>query len=309
MSSTGVESMGSARGPATGHGRGARGLLAALAIAAASLVAVAPSSSVAASPPGAILSAEGATLISAVIPAPANSTYRSLLPSGIAAPPSRRKPANPNRPSVKLTGLNITPTGLPTVFESYAMLRSNYCGQYGWYNRGDGANTPLVKALGDALGISKYNIDTDSTLGPDATDPDFWQSRARLDGGPFITLTWRKNPRRVKQMLRKHPWQRSWLRGSGAPYEAPIWDAFPVPGQEGQISWIDANSPDGVDPPQWVNRVGVVTVQVRQGVDPSRTNGDWMSLVPRTVKVPGVLQAFDQGTSYVTLRREVLGAC
>jgi hypothetical protein len=309
MSSKEGESMGSARGRATGHGRGARGLLGAVAIAAVSLVAVAPSSSVAASPPGAILTAGGATLISAVIPAPANSTYRSLLPSGITPPANRRTQANPNRPSVKLTGLNVTPVGIPTVFESYAMLRSRYCGQNGWYNRGDGANTPLVKVLGDSLGISKYTIDSDSSLGPDATDPNLWQSRARLDGAPFITLTWRKNPRRVKQMLRKHPWQRHWLRGSGAPYEAPIWDALPVPGQEGQLSWIDANSPDSADPPQWTNSVGVVTVQVRQGVDPGRTYGDWMSLVPKTVKVPGVLQAFNQGTSYVTLRREALGAC
>lgn len=302
--------MGSAQGRATGHRGGARGLLGAVAIAAVSLVAVAPSSSVAASPPGAVLTAGGATLISAVIPAPANSTYRSLLPSGITPPSNRRTQANPNRPSVKLTGLNVTPVGIPTVFESYAMLRSRYCGQNGWYNRGDGANTPLVKVLGDSLGISKYTIDSDSSLGPDATDPNLWQSRARLDGAPFITLTWRKNPRRVKQMLRKDPWQRHWLRGSGAPYEAPIWDALPVPGQEGQLSWIDANSPDSADPPQWTNRVGVVTVQaVRQGVDPSRTYGDWMSLVPKTVKVPGVLQAFNQGTSYVTLRREALGAC
>ena len=34
-----------------------------------------------------------------------------------------------------------------------------------------------------------------------------------------------------------------------------------------------------------------------------------MSLVRKTVEVPGVLQTFNQGTSYVTLRREALGAC
>jgi hypothetical protein len=285
-------------------------VLRAAAIAAVSLVAFVPSSSVAAEPPGTILSAEGATLISAVVPAVANSTYQSLLPGGIAPPANRRKQSNPNRPSVKLNGLSLKPVGIPfPVYENYAMLRSRYCGQNGWYNSGDGANSPLVKPLGDSLGISKFTIDPDSNLGPNATDPRVWRSRARLDGGPFVTLTWHRNPPRVAKLLRKHPWQRAWLRGSGAPFEAPIWDAFPVPGQEGQISWIDANSPDSADPPQWTNRVGVVTVQVRQGVDPSRTNGNWMSLVPKTVKVPGVLQTFNQGTSYVTLRREALGAC
>ena len=210
---------------------------------------------------------------------------------------------------MKLTGLNLTPIGLPSVYESYAMLRSRYCGQNGWYNRADGANSPLVKPLGDSLGISKYTIDPDGNLGRDATDPHVWQSRAKLAGKPFVTLTWRRDPAALTRLLRRDPWQRHWLRGSGAPYEAPIWDAFPVPGQDGMINWLDANSPDSADPPQWTNRVGVVTVQVRQGVDPARTYGDWMSLVHKTVTVPGVLQTFNQGTSYVTLRRAALGAC
>ena len=34
-----------------------------------------------------------------------------------------------------------------------------------------------------------------------------------------------------------------------------------------------------------------------------------MSLVPKTVEVPGVLQTFNQGTSYVAVRRAALGAC
>lgn len=298
-----------AEGPTTGRGRGVRGVLGAVAIVALSLSA-APSSSVAAEPPGTILAAEGAKIISAVVPASANSTYRSFLPSGMAPPPNRRNPLNPNRPLVKLNGLDLKPVGVPfSLFENYAMVRSRYCGQNGWYNQGDGANSPLVKPLGDSLGISKFDIDPDSGLSRDATNPHVWESRARLDGKPLVTMTWRSDPARLEKLLGKQPWQRSYLRGSGAPFDGPIWDAFPVPGQEGQISWIDANSPDSVDPPQWKNRVGVVKVKVRQGVDPARTNGDWMSLVPRTVEVPGVLQTFDQGTSYVTLRREALGAC
>jgi hypothetical protein len=296
-------------GRETGHGSRARGLVWAVVVAALTLFAT-PSSSMAAEPPGTILSADSATLISAVIPAQTNSTYRSFLPSGIAPPPNRSNPSNPNRPSLKLTGLDLAPTGIPfSVYENYAMVRSRYCGMNGWYNQGDGANSPAVKPLGDALGISKFTIDPESSLGRDADDRRVWKSRARLDGKPLVTMTWRKDPARLAELLRKQPWQHRWLRGSGAPFEAPIWDAFPVPGQEGQISWIDANSADSIDPPQWTNRVGVVRVKVRQGVDPSRTNGDWMSLVPKTVEVPGVLQNFDQGTSYVTLRREALGAC
>ena len=53
-----------------------------------------------------------------------------------------------------------------------------------------------MKVLGDALGVSKFNIDPDSNLGRDATDPHVWKSRAKLDGKPFVTLTWRKDPRR-----------------------------------------------------------------------------------------------------------------
>ena len=280
-----------------------------MAIAAVSLIAV-PSSSVADPPPGAILSAERATLISAVVPAWANSTYRSLLPRGIAPPASRRNRSNPNRPSVKLTGLDLTPVGIPfSVYENYAMLRSRYCGRNGWYNAADGANSPLVKPLGDSLGISKFTIDPDSSLARDANDPHVWRSRARLNGKPLVTMTWRRDPTRLADLLERQPWQRAWLRGSGAPFDGPIWDAYPVPGQEGQISWIDANSPDRADPPLWRNRVGVVRVRVRQGVNPSRTNGDWMSLVPRILEVPGVLQTFDQGTSHVTLRRKARGAC
>lgn len=257
----------------------------------------------AAPPPGMVISAQGATLISAVIPTPANSTYRSLLP-GSVAPPTR-----PKRPSIKLNGLSLSPVGFPSVFESYAMLRSRYCSRNGWYNVGDGANSPLVELLGDSLGISKYTIDSDSYLGQDAADPTVWKSRAKLDGEAYVSLTWRKDPSRLAQLLKKQPWQRGWLRGSGQPFDSWIWDAWPAPGQEGQISWIDANSPDSVDPPQWKNRVGVVRVKVRQGVDPSRTNGDWTSLLPKVVEVPGVLQSFDQGTSYVTLRREMQGDC
>ncbi len=295
---------------ATGRGRVARGLLGAVAIAALSLVA-APSSGVAAQPPGTIMSAEGATLISAVIPASANSTYRSFLPSGMAPPPNPRNPSNPNRPSVKLNWTRPQ-AGRHSLLDSSRTTRwcvPSYCGRNGWYNQGDGANSPLVKPLGDSLGVSKFDIDPDSSLGRDANDPHVWKSRARLDGKPLVTMTWRNDPARVEKLLEKHPWQQRWLRGSGAPFDGPIWDAYPVPGQEGLLSWIDANSPDSVDPPQWKNRVGVVKVKVRQDADPSQTNGDWMSLVPKTVEVPGVLQTFDQGTSYVTLRREELGAC
>jgi hypothetical protein len=209
---------------------------------------------------------------------------------------------------VKLNGLNITSGGAST-FESYTMLRSRYCGQKGWYNRADGTFLQAVKALGDALGISKYMIDPHSGLGRAATNPQLWRSRAMLDGKPFVTLSWRKDPHQFAKLLRKQPWQRGWLRGSGAPFKAPLWDAFSVPGQDGMISWIDANSPDSADPPQWTNRVGVVTVRIKQGVDPSRTYGNWMSLVPKTIKVPGVLQTFNHGTSYVTLRRAMLGDC
>ena len=211
---------------------------------------------------------------------------------------------------MKLNGLDLKPVGIPfSLFENYAMVRSQYCGRNGWYNQGDGANSPLVKPLGDSLGVSKFDIDPDSSLNRVATEPHVWKSRARLDGKPLVTMTWRRDPARVEKLLEKQPWQQRWLRGSGAPFDGPIWDAHPVPGQEGQLSWIDANSPDSVDPPQWTNRVGVVKVTVRQDADPSHTNGDWMSLVPKTVVVPGVLQTFDQGTSYVTLRREALGAC
>jgi hypothetical protein len=272
------------------------------------MVAVAPSSSVAAPPPGTILALEGATIISAVVPVPANSTYRSLLPSGIAPAAKPRSRFDPNRPSVKLNGLDITSGGAST-FESYAMLRSRYCGQNGWYNRADGTSLQLVKDLGDSLGISKYMMDPHSDLGRDPTDPHVWQSRAKFDGKPFVTLTWRDDRHRFAKLLKQQPWQRGWLRGSGAPFNAPIWDAFPVSGQDGMVNWIDANSPDSADRPQWTNRVGVVRVQIRQGVDPSRTYGDWMSLVPKTVEVPGVLQTFNRGTSYVTLRRAVLGGC
>ncbi len=277
---------------------------------AAVALAASPSSGRAAQPAGTIVSAESATLISAVVPTSAEHPYRSMLPSGIAPPSIPRSPSSPNRPSVKLTGLDLKPIGVPfSVFENYAMVRSRYCGQNGWYNQGDGANSPLVKPLGDSLGISKFTIDADSGLGPDTTEPQVWKSRARLDGKPLVTMTWRKDPARLAELLRKQPWQYRWLRGSGAPFDGPIWDAFPVPGQEGQLSWIDANSPDTADPPQWTNRLGVVRVKVRQGVDPSQTNGDWMSLVPKVVEVPGVLQTFTHGTSYVTLQREALGAC
>jgi hypothetical protein len=189
------------------------------------------------------------------------------------------------------------------------MLRSRYCGENGWYNRADGTSLQAVKDLGDALGISKYMMDPLSEFGPDATNPHVWRSRAKLDGKQFVTLTWRNDPHQFAKLLEQEPWQRGWLRGSGAPFNAPIWDAYPVPGQEGMLNWLDANSPDSADPPQWTNRVGVVTVQIKQGVDPSRTYGDWMSLVPETIKVPGVLQTFNRGTSYVTLRRAALGAC
>src|SRR4051794_26298363 len=270
-------------------------------ISAAATLALgaAPSSSVAAPPPGTILALQGATIISAVVPAPANSTYRSLLPRGVT-------PAA--KPLVKLSGLHITSGGAST-FESYAMLRSRYCGQNGWYNRADGTNLDLVKNLGDALGISKYMFDPASSLAQDATDPHVWRSRAILDGKQLVTLTWRRDAHQFKKLLRKQPWQREWLRGSGAPFSAPIWDAFPVSGQDGMINWLDANSPDSADPPQWTNRLGVVTVHVGQDADPSRTYGDWMSLVPKTVKVPGVLQTFNKGTSYVAARRAALGAC
>jgi hypothetical protein len=290
------------------RGRRPRRAVVITAMSLSALAAMAPSTSVAAAPPGAILSLQGATLISAVIPASVDSTYRSLLPKGIAPAARPRNRLDPNRPSVKLTGLDITSGGLST-YESYAMLRSRYCGQKGWYNRADGVILQLVKDLGDQLGISKYMLDPKSSLGQDAAHPDVWRSRAKFDGKPFVTLTWRNDPLRLVQLLRQQPWQRGWLRGSGAPFRAPIWDAFPVSGQDGTLNWIDASSPDSVDPPQWKNRVGVVTVQVRQGVDPSRTYGDWMSLVPKTVEVPGVLQSFDKGTSYVARRQAALGAC
>ena len=181
-------------GPATGHSRGACGLLGVVAIAILTLVA-APALSVAAEPPGTIISAEAATLISAVIPAPANSTYRSFLPDGMAPPPYRHNPSNPNRPSVKLNGLDLKPVGIPfSLFENYAMVRSQYCGRNGWYNQGDGANSPLVKPLGDSLGVSKFDIDPDSSLDRDATEPHVWKSRARLDGEPLVTMTWRRDP-------------------------------------------------------------------------------------------------------------------
>ncbi len=282
--------------------------MAVAAVSLGSMVAVVPSSSVAAPPPGTFLSLQGATIISAVIPAPANSTYRSLLPRGVSPAAKPRSRFDPDRPSVKLNGLNITSGGVST-YESYTMLRSRYCRQKGWYNRADGTVLQAVKALGNALGVSKYMIDPHSNLGRAATDPHVWQSRAKLDGKPFVTLTWRKDPHRFAKLLKRQPWQRRWLRGSGAPFKAPIWDAFPVSGQDGMINWLDANSPDSADPPQWTNRVGVVTIRIKQGVDPSRTYGNWMSLVPKTVKVPGVLQTFNQGTSYVTRRRAALGAC
>ena len=282
--------------------------LATAAVAMGSLMAAAPSPGVAAPPPGTILALQHATIISAVIPAAANSTYRSLLPEGVAPSAKPRNRADRNRPAVKLNGLDITSSGIST-FESYAMLRSRYCGQNGWYNRADGTSLQLVKDLGDTLGISKYLFDPESSLGTDADHPDVWRSSARLGGKELVTLTWRHDPHQLAKLLKKQPWQRGWLRGSGAPFKAPIWDAFPVAGQAGMINWIDANSADTDDPPQWTNRVGVVTVRVAQNADPSRTYGDWMSLVPKTVKVPGVLQTFDQGTSYVALRRAALGAC
>ena len=284
-----------------------RGLAAAIATVA---TVASPSPGLAAEPAGTILTAESATLISAVVPTSANHTYRSMLPGSIAPPSIPRSSSNPNRPSVKLNGLDLKPAGVPfSVFENYAMVRSRYCGENGWYNQADGANSSAVKPLGDSLGISKFTIDPDSGLAPVADDPQVWKSRARLDGKPLVTMTWRKDPARLAELLRRQPWQHRWLRGSGAPFDGPIWDAHPVPGQEGQLSWIDANSPDAADPPQWMNRVGVVKVKVQQDVDPSRTNGDWMSLVPKTVEVPGVLQTFSQGTSYVTLQRAALGAC
>src|SRR3954452_12161242 len=144
----------------------------------------APASSVAAPPPRTILALQGATLISAVVPATANPTYRSLLPRGVT-------PAA--KPSVKLSGLHITSGGAST-FESYAMLRSRYCGQNGWYNRADGTSLDLVKNLGDALGISKYMFDPASSLAQDAGDPHIWRSRAILDGKQLVTLTWRRDP-------------------------------------------------------------------------------------------------------------------
>lgn len=298
-------------GRGSGHGRAARRRLRAATIAAVALgttIAAAPSSSVAAPPPGTIIALQGATIISAVIPASVNATYRSLLPRGIAPAGKPSSRSDRNRPAVKLNGLSITSGGAST-FESYAMLRSRYCGQNGWYNRGDGTSLQLVKDLGDALGISKYLFDPGSDLGRAPTNPQVWQSRAKMDGKAFITLTWRNDPRQLARLLRKQPWQRGWLRGSGAPFNAPIWDAFPVPGQEGMLSWINANSPDSVDRPQWTNRVGVVTVRVSQSVNPSRTLGNWMSLVPRTIEVPGVFQTFTKGTSYVTARRAAIGAC
>src|SRR4051812_15396551 len=216
-------------------------------VSAAAAVALgsAPTSSVAAPPPGTILALQGATIISAVVPAPANSTYRSLLPRGVTPAP---------RPLVKLSGLHITSGGAST-FESYAMLRSRYCGQNGWYNRADGTSLDLVKHLGDTLGISKYMFDPSSGLGQDPDDPHVWRSRARLDGKQPVTLTWRRDAREFKKLLRQQPWQRRWLRGSGAPFSLPIWDAFPVPGQDGMMNWLNANSPDSADPPQWTNRV------------------------------------------------------
>ena len=69
-----------------------------------------------------------------------------------------------------------------------------------------------------------------------------WRSSAKLDGKPFVTLTWRQDPVRLAKLLEKDPWQLRWLRGSGAPFDAPIWDAFPVPASTGMINWIDANS-------------------------------------------------------------------
>ena len=84
--------------PATGLQPEACGLLGVVAIAILTLMA-APASSVAAEPPGSIISAEGATLISAVIPASANSTYRSFLPDGMAPPPYRHtRPIRTVRP-------------------------------------------------------------------------------------------------------------------------------------------------------------------------------------------------------------------
>src|SRR4051794_9082123 len=145
----------------------ARALLPAMAVAA---VAVVPSASRAAPPAGSILALQGATLISAVIPAPANATYASLLPGPVAPPAKPSSRTDPNRPSVKLTGLDITSGGAST-FESYAMLRSRYCGRNGWDNPADGNSFQLGKGLGGSPGISEDLFDPRSGFGPTPPHP------------------------------------------------------------------------------------------------------------------------------------------
>jgi hypothetical protein len=170
------------------------------------------------------------------------------------------------------------------IMETWVDLRAQWCGRQGWFNNATAVDNPALYAISRGTGYPKIIADR-ITLAeqPDGTVV----GEVRQLGKSLIKLTWRPaSDAEIDAALEAEPWRAKWLE-PGRAYAGKSWTFEPVADLGPFVKEV---STEEVKPTTWDSRVGMVTVEIAQDANPILTNGDWMSLVPETVEVPGMLE-------------------
>lgn len=227
-----------------------------------------------------------------VVLEPANQEhYESLFTGPIEPLAPVRGRGNPERPLIDFKLHSVGGT-----METWTDLRGEFCGSKGWFNNATAVQDTYLYGVSRATGYPKWHADPNGgiTLDREGTRA---VGEVKQLGQTIVRLEWRKDDKAVHRALRKAPWRRHWLQGDGFSYTGKAW-SYEGAGDAGPfVKEIHTDPRDDVEQ-DWDSRVGMVKVTVNPPLDPLLTHGDWAPLVPRTVEVPGMLEAWDGSADF-----------
>jgi hypothetical protein len=222
--------------------------------------------------------------INVVLEPASQQRYEGLFTGPIEPLPAATDETSPERPLIDFKLHSVGGT-----MEMWTDLRGRFCGDTGWYNNATAVDNAALYAVSRGTGYPKWQADKIALrVAPDGESA---VGTVTQLGGTITKLEWRKDDQAVKAALKDEPWREHWLQGRGFSYGGDVW-SFEGAGDAGPfVKSVHTEYRRDVEQ-RFDSRVGMVKVTVTEPLDPLLTHGDWPSLVPETVEVPGMLESW-----------------
>jgi hypothetical protein len=222
--------------------------------------------------------------INVVLEPASQERYEALFTRPIEPLPAAQDDTSAERPLIDFKLHSVGGT-----MEMWTDLRGRFCGETGWYNNATAVDNPALYAVSRGTGYPKWQADAIRLqVAPDGNSA---VGTVTQLGGTITKLEWRRDDAAVAEALEREPWRRAYLEGRGAAYRGNAW-SYEGAGDAGPfVKSIHTDERPGVEQ-RWDSRVGMVKVTVSKPLDPLLTHGDWGSLVPEPVEVPGMLESW-----------------